>query len=97
MLEFPKIDYDNCQVEDSQEDEWSKVETIKYSWDGSSQLPKVPIVPEKDNNRMLEYISKTLTSGILNQPFEEHLWEMNDSEIKDDLEEVGSSILDKEN
>jgi hypothetical protein len=31
MSEFPKINYDNCQVEDSQEDEWSKVKTIKYS------------------------------------------------------------------
>jgi hypothetical protein len=74
-----------------------KVETIKYSWDGSSQLPKAPTVPEKDNNRMLEYISKTLTSGILDQPFEEHLWEMNDNETEDDLEEVRSSTLDKEN
>jgi hypothetical protein len=31
MSEFPKINYNNCQVEDSQEDKWSKVETIKYS------------------------------------------------------------------
>jgi hypothetical protein len=73
MSEFPKINYDNYQVEDSQEDEWLKVKTIKYSWDGSSQLPEVPTVPEKDNNRILEYISKILTSNILNQPFEEHL------------------------
>jgi hypothetical protein len=74
-----------------------KVETIEYSWDGSSQLPKAPIVPEKDDNGMLEYISKILTSGILNQPFEEHLREINDNEMKDDLEEVSSSTLDKEN
>jgi hypothetical protein len=73
MSEFLKINCNNYQVEDSQEDEWSKVETIKYSWDGSSQLPKAPMVPEKDNNRILEYISKTLTSGILDQPFEEYL------------------------
>jgi hypothetical protein len=66
MSEFPKINYNNYQVEDSQEDEWSKVKTIKYSWDGSSQLPKVPIVPEKDNDRMLEYISKASTSDICN-------------------------------
>jgi hypothetical protein len=64
ILEFPKINYDNCQVEDNQKDEWSKVKTIKYSWDSSSQLPEAPIVPEKDNNRILEYISKILTSGI---------------------------------
>jgi hypothetical protein len=57
----------------------------------------VPIVPEKDNNRMLEYISKTLTSGILDQLFEEYLWEMNDNETEDDLEEVRSSALDEEN
>jgi hypothetical protein len=31
ILEFPEINYDKCQVEDSQEDEWSKVKTIKYS------------------------------------------------------------------
>jgi hypothetical protein len=36
ILEFPEINYNNCQVEDSQEDKWSKIETIKYSWDGSS-------------------------------------------------------------
>jgi hypothetical protein len=96
-LEFPEINYDNCQVEDSQEDKWSKVETIKYSWDGSSQLPEAPIVPEKDNNRMLEYISKALTSGILDQLFEEHLQEMNDNETEDDLEEVRSSTSDEEN
>jgi hypothetical protein len=36
MSEFPEINYNNCQVEDSQEDKWSKVKTIKYSWDGSS-------------------------------------------------------------
>jgi hypothetical protein len=36
MSEFPEINYDNCQVEDSQEDKWLKVKTIKYSWDGSS-------------------------------------------------------------
>jgi hypothetical protein len=46
---------------------------------------------------MLEYISKTLTSGILDQPFEEHLWEINDNETEDDLKEVGSSTLDEEN
>jgi hypothetical protein len=55
------------------------------------------MVPEKDDDRMLEYISKASTSGILDQPFEEHLWEMNDNETEDDLEEVGSSTLDKEN
>jgi hypothetical protein len=65
MLEFPEIDYNNYQVEDSQEDKWSKVKIIEYSWDSSSQLPKVPTVPEKDDNRILEYISETLTSGIL--------------------------------
>jgi hypothetical protein len=57
----------------------------------------VPIVPEKDDDRILEYISKALTSSILDQPFEEHLWEMNDNEIEDDLKEVRSSALDKEN
>jgi hypothetical protein len=57
----------------------------------------VPIVPEKDNDRILEYISKILTSSTLNQPFEEHLWEINNNEIKDNLEEVRSSTLDKEN
>jgi hypothetical protein len=55
------------------------------------------MVPEKDNNRILEYISKTLTSGTLNQPFEEHLQEINNNKTKDDLEEVRSSALDKEN
>jgi hypothetical protein len=73
MLEFPKINYNNYQVEDSQEDEWLKVETIKYSWDSSSQLPKVPTVPEKDNDRILEYISEASTSGTCDQLFEEHL------------------------
>jgi hypothetical protein len=57
----------------------------------------VPIVPEKDDGGILEYISKTLTSSILDQPFEEHLWEINDNETKDDLKEVRSSTLDKEN
>jgi hypothetical protein len=46
---------------------------------------------------MLEYISKALTSNICDQPFEEHLWEMNNNKIEDDLEEVGSSASDKEN
>jgi hypothetical protein len=55
------------------------------------------MVPKKDDNGILEYISKTLTSGILDQPFEEHLWEMNNNKIKDDLEEVRSSALDEEN
>jgi hypothetical protein len=55
------------------------------------------MVPEKDDNRILEYISKILTSGTHNQPFEEHLWEINDNKTKDDLEEVRSSALDKEN
>jgi hypothetical protein len=55
------------------------------------------MVPEKDNDGMLEYISEILTSGILNQPFEEHLWEINDNKMKDNLEEVRSSTLDKEN
>jgi hypothetical protein len=55
------------------------------------------MVPEKDNNRILEYISKTLTSGILNQPFEEHLQEINDNKTEDNLKEVRSSALDKEN
>jgi hypothetical protein len=73
ISEFPEINYNNYQVEDSQEDEWSKVETIKYSWDGSSQLPEVPTVPEKNDDRMLEYISEASTSGTLDQPFEEHL------------------------
>jgi hypothetical protein len=57
----------------------------------------VPIVPEKDNDRILEYISKILTSSILNQPFEEHLWEINNNKIKDNLEEVRSNASDKEN
>jgi hypothetical protein len=55
------------------------------------------MVPEKDNDRMLEYISKISTSGILDQPFEEHLWEMNNNETEDDLEEVRSSASDEEN
>jgi hypothetical protein len=55
------------------------------------------MVPEKDDDRILEYISKTLTSGILDQPFEEHLWEINDNKIKDNLKEVRSSASDKEN
>jgi hypothetical protein len=74
-----------------------KVETIKYSWDGSSQLPEVPMVPEKDDDRMLEYISKVLTSGTCNQPFEEHLWEINNNETEDNLKKVRSSTLDEEN
>jgi hypothetical protein len=57
----------------------------------------VPTVPEKDNNRILEYINKILTSGILNQPFEEYLWEINNNKMKDSLKEVRSSTLDKEN
>jgi hypothetical protein len=73
-----------------------QVETIKYSWDGSSQLPKAPTVPEKDDG-MLEYISKTLTSGTLDQTFEEHLQEMDNNKTKDNLEEVRSSASDKEN
>jgi hypothetical protein len=55
------------------------------------------MVPEKDDDRMLEYISEALTSGILDQPFEEHLWEINNNETEDDLEEVRSSTSDKEN
>jgi hypothetical protein len=74
-----------------------KVKTIKYSWDSSSQLPEIPTVPEKDDDRMLEYINETSTSGTLDQPFEEHLWEINDNETEDDLEEVRSSTSDKEN
>jgi hypothetical protein len=31
MSEFPEINYNNYQVEDSQEDKWSKVEIIEYS------------------------------------------------------------------
>jgi hypothetical protein len=46
---------------------------------------------------MLEYISKTSTSGILDQPFEEHLQEMNNNETEDDLKEVRSSASDEEN
>jgi hypothetical protein len=57
----------------------------------------VPTVPEKDDDRMLEYISKALTSGICDQPFEEYLWEMNNNETEDDLKEVGSSASDEEN
>jgi hypothetical protein len=74
-----------------------KVETIKYSWDGSSQLPEVPMVPEKDDDRMLEYISKASTSNTCDQPFEEHLQEINNNEIEDNLKEVRSSASDKEN
>jgi hypothetical protein len=55
------------------------------------------MVPEKDDDRMLEYISEILTSSILDQPFEEYLWEMNNNETEDDLEEVRSSTLDEEN
>jgi hypothetical protein len=55
------------------------------------------MVPKKDNDGILEYISKTSTSGILNQPFKEYLWEINNNKIKDNLEEVRSSALDKEN
>jgi hypothetical protein len=55
------------------------------------------MVPEKDNNRMLEYISKISTSGTLDQPFKEHLWEINNNETKDNLKEVRNSTLDKEN
>jgi hypothetical protein len=55
------------------------------------------MVSEKDNDGMLEYISETLTSGTLDQPFEEYLWEMNDNETEDDLKEVRSSASDKEN
>jgi hypothetical protein len=55
------------------------------------------MVPEKDDNRMLEYISKALTSGTRDQPFKEHLWEINNNKTEDDLEEVRSSALDKEN
>jgi hypothetical protein len=46
---------------------------------------------------MLEYISKISTSGILDQTFEEHLQEINNNKIKDDLKEVRSSTLDNEN
>jgi hypothetical protein len=53
MLEFPKIKYNNKQVEDSQGNGWSNIETI--SWDSSSQMPKVPKVPETNSNN-LEYI-----------------------------------------
>jgi hypothetical protein len=55
------------------------------------------MVPEKDNNRMLEYISKILISNTLNQPFKEYLWEINNNKTEDDLEEVRSSASDKEN
>jgi hypothetical protein len=55
------------------------------------------MVPEKDNDRMLEYISEALTSGILDQPFEEYLQEMNNNETEDDLEKVRSSASDEEN
>jgi hypothetical protein len=55
------------------------------------------MVPEKDDDRMLEYISKILTSGTYDQPFEEHLWEINNNKTEDDLKEVGSSASDKEN
>jgi hypothetical protein len=55
------------------------------------------MVPEKDDNGILEYISKTLTSGTLNQPFKEYLWEINNNKTEDNLEEVRSSALDKEN
>jgi hypothetical protein len=46
---------------------------------------------------MLEYISKILTSGILDQLFEEHLWEINNNKMKDNLKEVRSSTSDEEN
>jgi hypothetical protein len=55
------------------------------------------MVPEKDDNRMLEYISKILTSDILDQTFKEHLWEIDNNKTKDDLKEVRNSTLDKEN
>jgi hypothetical protein len=46
---------------------------------------------------MLEYISKASTSGTHDQPFEEHLWEINNNKMEDDLKEVRSSASDKEN
>jgi hypothetical protein len=55
------------------------------------------MVPKKDDDRMLEYISEASTSGTRDQPFEEHLWEMNNNEIEDNLKEVRSSTLDEEN
>jgi hypothetical protein len=57
----------------------------------------MPTVPKKDNDRILEYISKILTSSILDQPFEEYLREINNNETKDNLKEVRSSALDEEN
>jgi hypothetical protein len=53
MSEFPKINYNNKQVEDSQGNDWSNIETI--SWDSSSQMPKVPKVPETNSDN-LKYI-----------------------------------------
>jgi hypothetical protein len=53
MSEFPKINYDNKQVEDSQSKDWLNLETI--SWDGSSQMPEVPKVLETNSNN-LKYI-----------------------------------------
>jgi hypothetical protein len=55
------------------------------------------MVPEKDDDRILEYISKVSTSGTCDQPFEEHLWEINNNKTEDNLKEVRSSISDKEN
>jgi hypothetical protein len=55
------------------------------------------MVPEKDDNGILEYINKILTSSILDQPFEEHLWEINNNKTEDDLKEVRNNALDKEN
>ena len=53
MSEFPEINYNNEQVEDSQGKDWSNLETI--SWDGSSQMPEVPEVPEMNSDN-LKYI-----------------------------------------
>jgi hypothetical protein len=46
---------------------------------------------------MLEYINETSTSGILDQPFKEHLQEINNNKIEDNLKKVRSNTSDKEN
>ena len=53
MLEFPEINYNNKQVEDSQGKDQLNLKTI--SQDSSSQMPKVPEVP-KINSDNLKYI-----------------------------------------
>ena len=65
--EFPAIEY-NSQVEESQGNEWSNIET--FSWDGSSQMPEAPEVPASDPEDM-EYIT-IQSEGTWDHECEEH-------------------------